>query len=146
MTERPKRRIRGRLGHFLPLSGAHSFFPKNFLKTDLFLVRGGLVVFSLCASRGLPVGATKEWQRARGTACSPMYSVTEKLLPAPAASWGTARGLSFWYVAARRSSQCEEQGASRPWQPPRTLPKGGLQPRAQVCRTRCVLEQHRISP
>lgn len=60
MSEWPKRRIRGRLGHFPPLSGAHSFFPKNFLKTDLFLVRGGLVVFSPSVSRGLPVRATKE--------------------------------------------------------------------------------------
>lgn len=75
----PKRRIKGRLGLFSPLLGAHSFFPKNFLKTDLFLGRGGLGVFSPSVSCGLPGRATKEWQRARGTAgaCSPMYSVTE---------------------------------------------------------------------
>lgn len=53
--------------------------PKNFLKTDLFLGRGGPGGFSPSASRGLPGRATKEWQRALGTAaaCSPMYSVTE---------------------------------------------------------------------
>lgn len=75
---RPSRKKHGQVLACVPLSWAHSFFPKNFLKTDLFLGRGGGPwPLSPSTSRGLPGVATKEWQRALGMACSPMYSVME---------------------------------------------------------------------
>lgn len=101
----------GVTGHSLVEMVVQSLFPKNFLKTDLFFWRGEAPwLLSPNVSWAPPDAAMKEWQRGLGitgaASCSPMYRVTEYLLPIPRRSLDIDKGVIFWYVAERERALC----------------------------------------